>query len=32
MREVFLGGNWTASNLKDILEGTTWKEATTPSL
>lgn len=28
-REVFFGGNWTCSNLKDNLEGVTWQEATT---
>jgi hypothetical protein len=28
MREVFLGGNWTYSNLKDNLDGVSWKEAT----
>jgi hypothetical protein len=29
-REIHFGGNWTASNLKDTLEGLTWKEAITP--
>jgi hypothetical protein len=28
-RDVHFGGNWTASNLKDNLEGIDWKQATT---
>jgi hypothetical protein len=28
-REVFFGGNWTWSNLKDNLAGVTWQQATT---
>jgi hypothetical protein len=28
-RDVHFGGNWTASNLKDHLEGVTWQQATT---
>ncbi len=28
-RDVFFGGNWTAVNLKDTLEGITWQQATT---
>ncbi|HTA84151.1 MAG TPA: DinB family protein [Bacteroidia bacterium] len=28
-KEVHYGGNWTGSNLKDILEGITWKQAVT---
>ncbi len=28
LREVYFGGNWTASNLKAHLEGITWKQAT----
>ena len=28
LREIYFGGNWTASNLKDNLEGITWQEAT----
>jgi len=28
-REVYLGGNWTGSNLKDNLEGISWEQATT---
>lgn len=28
-REVHVGGNWTASNLKDNLAGVTWQQATT---
>lgn len=27
LREVHLGGNWTASNLKDNLADVTWQEA-----
>lgn len=26
-REVFFGGNWTTSNLKDLLDDVTWTEA-----
>ena len=26
-KDVFFGGNWTASNLKDTLENVTWKQA-----
>ena len=29
LREVHFGGNWTASNLKDNLDGITWQQATT---
>ncbi len=28
-REVYFGGNWTDSNLRDNLEGVTWRQATT---
>ena len=28
-REVYFGGNWTASNLKTQITSVTWKEATT---
>lgn len=28
-RDVHFGGNWTASSLKQHLEGTTWQQATT---
>ena len=28
-KDVFFGGNWTAVNLKDTLEGITWQQATT---
>jgi hypothetical protein len=28
-REVYFGGNWTTSNLKDNLAGITWQQATT---
>lgn len=28
-REIYLGGNWTASNLKDQLEDVSWQEAIT---
>ena len=28
-RDVFFGGNWTSSNLKDHLSGVTWEQATT---
>lgn len=27
-REVYFGGNWTCSNLKDQLKDVTWKQAT----
>lgn len=29
LREVHFGGNWTTTNLKDVLVDVTWKEATT---
>jgi len=29
LREVYFGGNWTASNLRKHLVGVTWEEATT---
>jgi hypothetical protein len=29
LREVFFGGNWTSSNLKDNLAGVSWQQATT---
>lgn len=28
-KEVYFGGNWTWSNLKDTLEGVTWEQANT---
>ncbi len=28
-REIYFGGNWTSSNLKDNLAGVTWQQATT---
>lgn len=28
-REVYFGGNWTESSLKQHLEGVTWQQATT---
>jgi len=28
-REIYFGGNWTASNLKDQLADVTWEQATT---
>ena len=28
-RDVFFGGNWTAVNMKDTLEGITWQQAIT---
>lgn len=28
-REIYFGGNWTSSNLKDNLAGLTWQQATT---
>lgn len=29
LREVHFGGNWTSVNLKDMLAGVTWQQATT---
>lgn len=29
LREVFFGGNWTVSNMKDQLSDVTWQQATT---
>lgn len=29
LREVYFGGNWTTSNLKDQLNQITWQQATT---
>ena len=29
LREVYFGGNWTSSNLKDNLEDVTWQQAIT---
>src|SRR5688572_21680538 len=29
LREVYFGGNWTVSNVKDNLAGITWQQATT---
>ncbi len=29
LREVYFGGNWTASNLKDALANVSWQQATT---
>lgn len=29
LRQVYFGGNWTASNLKDQLKDVTWQQATT---
>jgi hypothetical protein len=29
LRDVYFGGNWTASNLKDNLKDVTWEQATT---
>ena len=29
LREVYFGGNWTASNVKDTLSDVSWKEAVT---
>jgi len=29
LREVYFGGNWTSSNLKDNLADVTWRQATT---
>ncbi|MBL7737944.1 MAG: DUF1572 domain-containing protein [Chitinophagaceae bacterium] len=28
-RAVYMGGNWTSSNLKDQLDGVDWQQATT---
>ena len=28
LREVYFGGNWTASNVRDTLSDVTWEEAT----
>ena len=28
-REIHFGGNWTCSNLKDVLSDVTWQQATT---
>jgi uncharacterized damage-inducible protein DinB len=29
LRQIHTGGNWTTSNLKDLLHGITWQQATT---
>lgn len=29
LRDIHFGGNWTASNLRDMLAGITWEQATT---
>lgn len=29
LRDVHFGGNWTCSNLKDVLKDITWQQATT---
>ena len=29
LRDVYVGGNWTASNLRDQLADVTWEQATT---
>ncbi|MFK7925433.1 MAG: DUF1572 domain-containing protein [Bacteroidia bacterium] len=29
MREVYFGGNWTSSNLRDNLQDVSWQQATT---
>ncbi len=29
VREVYFGGNWTSSNLKDNLADVNWQQATT---
>jgi hypothetical protein len=29
IRQVHFGGNWTASNMKDLLKDVSWQEATT---
>jgi hypothetical protein len=28
LREIYFGGNWTTSNLKDIVSDITWQQAT----
>lgn len=30
LRDVHFGGNWTCSNLKDVLKDVTWQQAATP--
>jgi len=30
LRELFLGGNWPGSSMKEQLEGLSWKQAVTP--
>jgi hypothetical protein len=30
LRDVHFGGNWTCSNLRDVLKDITWQQATTP--
>jgi len=30
LRDVFFGGNWTTSNVKDTLSDLSWEEALTP--
>jgi hypothetical protein len=30
IRTVYFGGNWTSVNLKQVLDGVTWQQATTP--
>jgi hypothetical protein len=29
LRDIHFGGNWTTTNLKDVLSDVSWKEATT---
>ncbi len=29
LRDIHFGGNWTTTNLKDVLSNVTWEEATT---
>ena len=29
-RDVYLGGNWTTTNVRSVLADVTWQEATTP--
>ena len=29
IRQVYFGGNWTSVNLKDVLTGLSWQQATT---
>lgn len=29
LREVYFGGNWTSSNMKDVLEEVSWHQAVT---